>query len=1047
MTPPLPHGSGGTPSEETYAFPASFAQEQIYFVRGLAGDAPVYHEAFAFDLDGSLDPALLRQAFELVSARHEALRTMIDLQGDAPRQLVLAETSLDLRLEQGAFESDTARDAWLTARASAPFALEQAPPFRVVLRRIGDSHHLLLVVTHHAVCDGHALGLVLGEASAAYRALAAGESPALPAVGLQYPDFAAWQRDMVSQGANADSLSYWRDALAGVDAALPLPSDRPRPAVQAYVGQTATRQLPADLMERLTRAQGQLGATRFHLLLAAYAVLLARYALVDDVPIGVPMSLRDVDDAESAIGDYVNAVVCRIRPTPTLSYRALVAQVREVSAQALAHRAVPFSHVVEAVQSHRAGAFNPLFQAMFSLGDDPVDRLVLPDVAVRRLPVSIGGARADLWFNVLEGRTGGCLHVEYDKALFDATSIESMIDAFATLLEEALSSPDTEVGDVPMLRPTDLQRLSGWGSPAVELAHDDSGPLPKMLERIVVEHGDAVAVEALDGTRVTYGAFDAGSRGLAGRLRQEGIGRGDLVAVLLERSELLPLALLGVLRAGAAYMPLDPSTPTARMLLKFEDARPSAVIVSPSLVSRLPQGSARLIELDRDTPLAASTAPDAPVTPDDLAYVIFTSGSTGRPKGVEVTHGGFANLLASFRTQPGFGATDRMLAITTAGFDISGLELFLPLVSGGTTVIADTETSRDPMALIQVLDAHAISWLQATPATWRMLLDAGWAGKHDLLALVGGEALAPDLARALAARTARAWNVYGPTETTIWSTMWRIEADAPFVSIGRPIANTRTHVVDGRGRPVPECVPGEVVIGGAGVARGYRARPDLSSERFVQEPLAGPGTRAYRTGDLGRWRGGLLEHLGRLDDQVKIRGFRIELGEVEAALLQVPNVAAAAVAVRKDPLGERVLIAYVVPCDGEIVTTTEARRFLRTRLPDYMIPSHFVALERLPTTASGKLDRRALPDPLQAAHFARAHRPPELPMQKLVAEIWREVIGHGEPGLDDNFFDLGGHSLGALRVLGRLAERGGPRLSPQVLIRETLEHVAAAASR
>jgi amino acid adenylation domain-containing protein len=1037
-TPAPAPASGG----ERYAFRASSAQERLVYLDLAVPGLPTYNEGMAFRLGGPLDVAALQRALHLLRARHEALRTTLDSPGGVARQVVAAEAEWLLEVDHG----DSERiDAWLRGRAGAPFDLARGPLVRAALLVIAPEDHVLYLGAHHAICDGVSLDILARELAGAYSRLARGEPHGLPDAGVQYPDFALWQREQLEAGAYDEQLAFWARRLAGLHQPIALPFDRPRPAMQSLLGGQVMVRMPLDEVAAVDALARACRTTRFNVLLAGYTALLARLARTDDVAVGVPVATRDEEGTEDAVGFYANVVVYRTRVALDRPFSELLESVRATAVEALAHRDAPFDRVVEAVNPPHSDSYNPLFQVLFSLADDPATTFRLDGVASERLLVESGGSRVDQWFSLLQGDDGIAVHVEYDGALFDRETALRMAGQFRTILRAACAAPATAVERLPLLTPEERRVLTeDWAR-----GRQDPSPAPLLLEAVrarAMREPEAVAVEVLPGGRlVTCAELMDRATAISAALRAAGVQPGDVVGVMATRDAWLVPALLGVHGARAVYLPLDPTLPEARLRTMLDLAGAHVVLASSDARAERVVGAEPLVRLED---VAPSTQPMLEPQPDDLAYVIFTSGSTGTPKGVEVPQAALANFLASMAHEPGFAPGARLLAITTIGFDIAGLELFLPLVAGGTVVLADRETARDGRALAAALGERCIDVLQATPATWRLLLDGGWPGDPALKALVGGEAVTPDLAAALAARTAEAWNVYGPTETTIWSTIHRMRADDAFVSIGRPIDHTTVYVVSADGEPSPVGVPGEIVIGGRGVARGYRGRPELTAERFAPDPFDAARGPVYRTGDVGRWRAdGRLEHLGRSDDQVKLRGFRVELGEVEAALAAHPDVAAAAVSVRRDRMGQASLVAYVVPRDNATVTSTDARRFLAKRLPDYMLPAHLVTLDRLPLTASGKVDRRALPDPLgaAAATAARVHRPPTRPTELLLAELWRDVIGAVTPGLDDTFFDMGGHSLGAMRVLAEFERRTGRRLPLRLIVRENLENLAAAA--
>ncbi|MFL6289704.1 MAG: amino acid adenylation domain-containing protein, partial [Thermoanaerobaculia bacterium] len=724
----------------------------------------------------------------------------------------------------------------------------------------------------------------------------------------------------------------------------------------------------------------------FMVLLGAFQALVSRYTGQEDVVVGSPIANRTRSELEGLIGFFVNTLVLRTDLGGDPSGVALLSGVRETALGAYAHQDLPFEYLVEKLQPQRDLSRNPLFQLMFNLLNAPVERVESAGLSLSSLQSSGSTALFDFQVYLTETPQGLSMAWEYATDLFDAATVERLARHFGNLLAGIASHPEARLSELPLLDPEERsQLLVEWNETSRDLP---AGLVHEWIAAQAARTPEAVAV-TFGAESLTYGELDRRANGLAWRLRDQGVGPEVRVGIALERSLEMVVAVLGVLKAGGAYVPLDPSYPAERLAFMKADAGLAVVLES----------------LDFEE---APEAPPVDLGPDNAAYVIYTSGSTGRPKGVQVPHGALANFLISMAGRPGFGAEDVLLAVTSLSFDIAGLELYLPLMQGGRIVLASREEAADGRRLQELLAGATV--LQATPATWRLLIDSGWQSGEGLKALCGGEALPPSLASDLLARVGSLWNVYGPTETTVWSTVEEIHGP---VSIGRPIGNTEAYVLDGHGNPVPVGALGELVLGGAGVARGYLGRPDLTAEKFVPNPFSVPGSRMYRTGDLARWcPEGTLECLGRIDHQVKVRGFRIELGEIEAALGRHPDVTAAVVVVRDERL-----VAYVVGAD-----VSGLRSWLRQSLPEYMVPTAWVALEKLPLTPNGKVDRRALPAPAMAAASATA---PRNPVEELLAEIWCELLGLDRVGIDDDFFDLGGHSLKATQLVARVRRAFG----------------------
>ncbi len=1018
----IPRRPHGGPS------PVSHAQERLWFLDRLEPGSAAYNIPAAVRWHGRLRVPVLLAALGEIVRRHESLRTTFTASESGEAMQVVAPASPPalplIDLTALATEPRTAESGRLAGvEARAPFDLERGPLLRARLLRLQqgeeETEHVLLATLHHIVSDGWSQGLLIGELAALYGAFAAGRSSSLPELTLQYPDFAAWQRDWLRGEVLEAQLAYWRRQLAGAPALLELPTDRPRPALQGSGGGSVALDLPAGLEEAVAALSRREGASPFMVLLAAFQALLGRVSGQEDVPVGTPVAGRTRVETEPLIGLFMNTLVLRTDLSGDPGFRELVGRVRETALEAFAHQDVPFEKLVEELRPQRNLAHSPLFQVMLILQNAPTGVVPLGDLSLSRLPVESGTAKLDLTLALAEGQ-GLRAQLEYRTDLFDCTTALRLLGHFEVLLRAAVADPGQRLSDLPLLTAPERQQLVEWNDTRVGYPEAEAC-LHRLIEAQVERSPDAVAV-AFAGERLTYGELDRRANHLAWRLCELGVEPEVPVGIYLDRSLALPVALLAVWKAGGAYVPLDPAYPRERLAYMLEDSGAPVVLTEPGLLSTMPESAARAVCLEAGE---RAGGPAVPTHPESLAYVLYTSGSTGRPKGVQIPHGALINFLESMRERPGLGAGDGLLAVTSLSFDIAGLELFLPLLVGAEVEIASRETAADGRRLLARLETATV--LQATPSTWRLLLDSGWQGGLDLKALCGGEALPPALAAEISARAGSLWNMYGPTETTIWSAVHRVgpKAGDTVVPLGTPIANTRIHVVDPQLRPVPIGVPGELVIGGAGLARGYFRRPDLTAERFVPDPFGETGARLYRTGDLARWRAnGELEFLGRLDHQVKVRGHRIELGEIEAVLARHASVRAALVLVREDAPGDPRLTAFVVGPEDN--AQDDLRAHLRDALPEYMVPAAFVILEALPLLPNGKVDRKALlrsaPAPMPRGVPSAL---PRTAAEREIAGIWREVLNLPEVGVQDNFFDLGGHSLLLVRVQRRLRETLG----------------------
>jgi amino acid adenylation domain-containing protein len=1018
--------------EDGFSFPASFAQRRLWFLDQVDPGTPVYNVFGEYRLRGALDAAALERAWVELVARHEALRTVFADRGGEPVQVVsdVLPARVLARVDLGALplaERAAGIERLAAAEAHTRFDLARGPLFRATLVRLADDEHALLVVLHHTVCDAWSVGLLLREMGALYAAFAAGEASPLEEPPLQYADFAAWQRELLEGPELAGQLAFWRESLAGAPSLLELPTDFPRPAVQSGEGDRAYLELDAALTERVRGVARALHATPYMVLMAAWQALLRRYSGQNDFVVGNHAAGRTRRELEGVFGLFVNTLAMRADLSGDPTFPELVARVREATLAAHPHQALPFEKLVEELGVERTLAHAPVFQVLFNYINVPSAAPSVGGLTIERTERALRTARVDLELGAAERGDRLALNLAYRTDLFTAATADRMLGHFRALLHRIADAPQARVSALELLDADERARVVvEWNDTAAD--HPPT-PVHRLIAAQAARTPDAEAVVA-EGERLTYAQLEARANRLARVLAARGAGPEARVAVCLERGAALIPALLAVLKTGAAYVPLDPAYPADRLAYMLEDAGAAVLLTQDALADALPAGNAAVVRVDGDRDQidgADASAFDGGVEAENAAYVIYTSGSTGRPKGVVVRHGGLSNFLGSMRVQPGLDAGDTLLALTTLSFDIAALELYLPLTVGARVVVASRETAADGAALGRALAAHGATVLQATPATWRMLLDAGWRPAGGLKGLCGGEALPAALADALRERGVELWNLYGPTEVTVWATLARVEGGA--IDIGRPIGNTRAYVLDEGFRPLPAGIPGELYLGGVQLARGYLGRPSLTAERFVPDPV-GPeaGGRLYRTGDRARWRAdGTLEYLGRVDFQVKVRGHRVELGEIESLLAAHDGVAQAVAAVREDRL-----VAYVTAAAGEAPSAAELRRHLEARLPAYMVPAAFVALERLPLTPNGKVDRRALPAP-EFASAAREYVAPRTATETLLAEIWTSLLPVDRVGAEDDFFALGGHSLLATRMMARVREAFGVELPLRAL--------------
>jgi amino acid adenylation domain-containing protein len=1000
--------------------PLSFAQEQAWLHIQLAPGLPVYNEPFTIRRHGPLDPAVLVRCFEEIVRRHEAWRTSFIQEDGRVVQRVHAAPSLsfpllDLRhLPSAQREREALRLAADDARQT--FDLSCVPLFRGTVVRTADEEYRIFLTVHQLIIDGTA-NVLLPELATLYQAFANNRPSPLPELPIQYGDFAAWERQGDSEAPISASLEYWRKQLAGDLPNLELPTRRARPPVQTFRGEMQSFLIPAILVKRVQELAQEESATTFMALVAILATLFHRYTGQTDIVLGSLSANRKRRETEALLGYFVNPVVLRVDVSGDPSFREVLRRVRDTVLSALSHDQVPFTRLVQALQIKPDPSRNPLFQLMISL--EPPLAHDCPGWSASQSDVSNGACKLDLYFDLDESDQGIVGPVLYNPDLFESDAVARMLEHVRILTDGATAQSGAPVSRLPLLTTEEKVRLEAFNQTASVYPRLC---VHRLFEAQADRTPDRIAVVA-EGESLSYRDLNERANRLAAYLRTLGVQREMLVAIAMDRSPYLVVALFAVLKAGGAYVPIDTANPKERINSILADARPAIVLTTTAVRSELPETAARLIAVDREWPTIATHSAENSASDgglDALAYVIYTSGSTGKPKGVQLEHRSVTNFLCSMQREPGITPDDILLAITTIGFDIAGLEIFLPLISGARVHVASRAAGQDAYRLQDVLRQSHATIMQATPATWRMLVESGWPGDSQLKAFCGGEALAGDLARELVTRSASAWNLYGPTETTIWSALTRLGGELATVCIGRPIANTQLYVLDGNLQPVPIGVTGELYIGGDGLARGYLHHAELTAEKFVCDTFTGvPHRRLYRTGDLvRRLTDGEIEFLGRADYQVKIRGFRVELGEIEAALRQHPAVHDVVVAHRTDIAAPQ-LTAYVIP-KYQHLTGPDLRIFLADQLPEYMQPSRFVFLQSFPLNPSGKVDRRALPSPQPINPPTGSQLLPRTALEKQIAGIWADVLARDQIGMHDNFFDLGGHSLLVVQVQARI---------------------------
>ncbi len=1036
--------------------PLSFAQERLWFLDQLERERAVYNMSFGWRLRGELDIPSLRRALETVVHRHEPLRTAYVTRSGIPLQAIHPTARFELPVVDLAHLSGERQETEVTRRyaedAERGFDLTTDLMLRASLLRLGRVEHVLLLTMHHIASDGWSFAVFWRELKELYRAYRRGEPAALPDLEVRYVDYAIRQREQLKGDRIEQPLKYWRAHLEGLST-LQLPTDRPRPQRPNYRGARHDFELDTELVSGLKQLSRAEAATLNMTLLAAFQGLLGRETAQEDLAVGIPIAGRDRPELAHLIGFFVNTLVIRTDLSGTPSFRTLLQRVRQVSLDAYDHRELPFDKLVAELRPERQRGRNPLVQVVFQLHDGWVSDVDLDGIDLSWLPKRALRARFDLEMHLRLHGDGLRGTVVYSSELFDAETIEGLVSRFTRLLQWVVVDPDRPVNEVPLLSSTERQHLLvQWNDTAAAYPLDRR--IHQLFEEQVARTPGAVAVQ-FGNESVTYRELNHRADQLAMHLARWGVEPGSLVGVCLDRSLQMIVAVLGILKAGAAYLPLDPAFPGDRLSLMVSDAEVSAVLSDSALAASFPALGERVIPMDLLGPANGAPERGGPghgegrEDDDALAYVMYTSGSSGKPKGVRVPHRCVVNFLLSMQERPGLTAEDVVLAVTTLSFDISVLEIFLPLITGARVVPVDTQTASDGRRLAAVIEACGATVMQATPSTWRMLVDAGWTGSRRLKALAGGESLPPQLAKALRERVAQLWNMYGPTETTVWSACGEVTDDREPIGIGRPIANTQIYVLDAGMQPVPIGLPGEVYIGGAGVTDGYLKREDLTARHFVPNPFAnGAGGLLYRTGDRGRWReDGQLEVLGRVDRQLKIRGHRVEPGEIEAALALHPAVNACAV--EPSGAGDVALTAFVVYRDELTLPTNEIRGFLARTLPSYMLPQRVVPLSELPLLPNGKIDRKALrAREVPPVGSPETYVAPRTATEWALAGIWGEALGLSRVGVTDDFFELGGHSLLIADVVAKMRDVLGGEITLDTLFEHsTIATLVAAVGR
>lgn len=1012
------------PREEK--FPLSFAQQRLWFLDQLEPNSPFYNIPTALRFQGRLNLAAFRQSLEFLMHRHESLRTTFDEFDGKPFQVFTDSFEVPLEIQdltqQPASSNEKAIQELALAEAKRPFNLKTGPLFRATVIQLADTESVVLFTMHHIISDGWSVTVLVQEMAALYQAFASGEPAPLPELPIQYADYAHWQRQWLQGEILETHLTYWKEKLADCPPIIELPTDRPRPPVQSFNGNTISATFSPELAQAVHQLSREEGCTPFMTLLAAFQTLLARYSRQDDICVGTPVANRNRLATEKLIGFFVNTLVLRTDLSGNPTFLELLARVRESALGAFAHQELPFETIVEAVQPQRDLSHSPLFQVMFVLQNDTEAGISIPDLKISPLDADSGNAKFDLTLIVADAPNGFAISFEYNTDLFDQTTIERLLRHFGNLLQSIVADPEQAIADLSLLDDHEKHQIfREWNATAMEFP--ETLCMHQWFEKIAAQQPAAPSVIFNEET-LNYAELNSRANQLAHFLKKQGLATEALVGICMERSLEMVVSILATLKAGGAFIPLDPAYPPERLEYMLQDSGARVLLTQQNLAGRFREAAARVIPVDSArSEIANENAENLnlPLVPTNLAYVIYTSGSTGKPKGTMLQHRGWCNLGRVQQHAFGVGPGSRILQFSSLSFDASVWEMVMALLSGSALCLTNREMLTTGQGLQEVFLKNKITTVTLPPSVLAVLPETNLPDLKTII--TAGEACTTDLV-ARWNKERQFFNAYGPTESTVCASMFRVPEGYPKnPPIGKPIGNFKLYVLDGNLQPLPIGVPGELMIGGISLARGYLNRPDLTAEKFVPDPFSSDsGARMYRSGDLARFLpDGNIEFLGRIDHQVKVRGFRIELGEIEAVLGEHPQILDVTVIVREDIAGDKRIVAYLVPETATGFTVSELRNYLREKLPDYMIPSIFVTLDALPLTPNGKIDRKALPMPDQSRpDLESAYVAPRNEIEENLARICVELLGIEKIGVYDNFFELGGHSLLATQFLSRL---------------------------
>ena len=1009
--------------------PVSSMQQQFWLLNQLQPDSSAYNIPSVFCIRGNLNISALEKSINKIISRHEIFRTVFAVNNSEIIQIISPEIYLSIVVEniddQQENEFNTIIEQKINDEVRLPFNLFQGPLIRVKVLSLSENNYILLILMHHIIIDLRTKDLFVNELSDIYSVYIDKSSFFPDDPRTQYSQYALWQKNRLNSEVYNNSCAYWKKQLGGKNDFLDLPVDKQRPSIQSFNGTAQKIHIPKSLTKELKEFSRKNRVNIYLTLLTAYAILLFRYTRQTDITIGVPLTNRRHDDYKNTMGCFINILPIFINLEDNPTFCECLRRIRIAMLGAHRNQEIPFESIVNELQPKRDDSYNPLFQTGFTF-EHPM-KLKLYELDVTSLATHSGGSQLDLFAIFWERQDGIHGFFEYNTDLFSSHTINRIINNYIKLLNSSLTAADQTISTLPFLSETEQKQIIvDWNKTETEFP--PTCCVHELFEKQVNQSPAAIAI-IFEEKHLTYLELNQKANQLANYLCEAGIKVNDLVGIFMERSLEMVVALLGILKAGGIYVPIDPEFPEKRISYMIKHSQVSILLTQDHLKTELPECKASIIPIDTNWKTIGNNSKKNPVIktgPDNLAYVIYTSGSTGKPKGVQVQHSAVVNFLFSMSQKPGLNSKDTLLAVTTLSFDISVLEIFLPLAVGAKTVIADRNTVLDGTLLLKAIYRYNVNVLQATPVTWRLLIEAGWKGNNNFKVLCGGEALSKDLAAKLTNISSNVWNMYGPTETTVWSACNKLSTNDKIIHVGKPVANTKTYILDENMLPVPIGVSGELYIGGAGVTQGYYKQIELTAVQFISNPFSTDSDeKLYKTGDIARYHyNGNIEILGRSDFQLKIRGYRIEPGEIETVLNTHPAIEQAVIIAHEYAPGDQRLIAYYVSNKVQPPIMPALDKYLIDKLPKYMIPSIFIFVETMPLTPNGKINRKALPEPdYKRPEIVQKYVSPKSELEKSISEIWCKVLKFDRVGIHDRFFEIGGDSFLAMQVIGHIEKK------------------------